>query len=300
MSAFNSRARLYILAAMLTIGVIDVFVASISQVMGLWQLLIIRALFMIPLAIACARLFNLGRFRIENWRWVAARSVIFGTGLSIYFGALGVMPLAQALAGMYASPIFVVLITIVFLRAPIGPIRIGAAALGFGGILLVQKFTLSELHFSVFAALSAGFLYACAAIITRRNCAQETALTLVISMLAVQGMWGCIGLASVSLSDPSTLANMPEYLSRGWVWDVSTIQNELILQILGSVLITVFVTKAYQLGETSEIAVLENTVFVFGPLFAFLWLGQTVDGLQMLGIGVIVLASATISLRSAR
>jgi drug/metabolite transporter (DMT)-like permease len=300
MSTFNTRARLFILGAMLTIGVIDVFVASISQVMGLWQLLLLRAVCMIPLALLCARLFHLGRLEVGQWRWVVLRSALFGTGLSIYFGALGVMPLAQALAGMYASPIFVALITLFFLRSAIGPVRVGAAVLGFCGILMVQKLNITQVHPSVFAALSAGFLYACAAIITRQRCAGESALTLVVAMVAVQGIWGVLGLMTVSVIDPALLAGLPEYLSRGWVWDVSAVQNELILQMFGSVLITVLVTKAYQLGETAEIAVLENTVFVFGPFFAFLWLGQVIDVVQMIGIGVIVMASATISLRTQR
>lgn len=294
----NTLARVYILGAMFTIGVIDVFVASISEVMGLWQFLVLRAVTMIPLALVVGRPLGLGRVSVQDWPSVLVRSFLLASALTIYFGALGVMPLAQAFAGMYVSPIFVAFITVVFLKDYIGPIRIGAAVIGFVGILIVQELNILDLRMSMFAALMAGVLYACAALVTRRRCAAETPMTLIVIMLCFQGAWGIGGLVMIELINPADVAHWPAYLIRGWTWQMSEITAELTLQMIGSVVIAVLLTRAYQLGDTAEVAVLENTVFVFGPAFAFLWLGQGISLWQGVGIVVIILASATISIRT--
>ncbi|MEX0305542.1 MAG: EamA/RhaT family transporter, partial [Leisingera sp.] len=58
------------------------------------------------------------------------------------------------------------------------------------------------------------------------------------------------------------------------------------------------ITKAYQLGEASFVAVFEYSVMIVGPAIAWAYWGQALNGWQMLGIALIIAAGTTIALRS--
>lgn len=77
------------------------------------------------------------------------------------------MPMAQALAGLFTSPIFVLLITALALGEKIGPIRVIAVSLGFLGILLVLNKGLIDLNIISFLPVLGGVFYALAAVATR-------------------------------------------------------------------------------------------------------------------------------------
>ena len=122
--------------AMVIIGFIDNYIVVIAGHIGLWQFQIVRAAMAVALIAALSRA-GLGTLRPHRLWAVAVRSALITVGMLFYFGALAFMPFAQALAGLFTSPIFILLITVFLLRQPIGPWRILAVAIGFAGILLV-------------------------------------------------------------------------------------------------------------------------------------------------------------------
>ena len=126
------------IGAMAIIGVIDNYVIRLAEIIGLWQFHLSRALLMLPL-IVCLSLLGLGSLRPRRFGVVALRSILFTFAMLFYFSALALMPIAQALAGLFTSPIFVLIISALFLKQHIGPWRIAAALLGFVGILCVLQ-----------------------------------------------------------------------------------------------------------------------------------------------------------------
>ena len=67
------------------------------------------------------------------------------------------MPIAQGLAGLFTSPIFILLITAFILKERIGPVRILAVGLGFFGIILVLELEASSLSWVSFIPVFGGF-----------------------------------------------------------------------------------------------------------------------------------------------
>jgi drug/metabolite transporter (DMT)-like permease len=59
-------------------------------------------------------------------------------------------------------------------------------------------------------------------------------------------------------------------------------------------------TRAYQLGEASIVAIFEYSVFLFGSAFAFVLFGQMVDFWQGVGFALIISGGVIIVLRSGR
>ncbi|MDP5346899.1 MAG: EamA/RhaT family transporter, partial [Paracoccaceae bacterium] len=91
------------LVAMLIIGFIDNYVAAIAAEIGLWQFQVMRTLLMFPMLLAMSWA-GLGTLRPYSILRVGGRSAFAGIAMMCYFGALGFMPIAQALAGLFTSP----------------------------------------------------------------------------------------------------------------------------------------------------------------------------------------------------
>ena len=69
-----------------------------------------RSLVICATLMLLARVFR-WRIRPLNWRPVALRSLFFSSAMVLYFGAAGIMPIAQVGAGLFSAPIFVLVIS---------------------------------------------------------------------------------------------------------------------------------------------------------------------------------------------
>lgn len=291
------KAAVLMVCAMAIIGVIDNFIPHVAQEIGLWQFHFVRALVALPL-VASLSLVGLGRVRPNRWRAVALRSLAVAVSMLFYFSALALMPIAQALAGLFTSPIFILLISVLAMGQRIGPWRVLAVAIGFAGILCVLQPDPDDFDLAVLIPVTAGFFYALGAIATRRFCAGESTVALLFGMWVALGSFGALGLVGLELLPVETATGPDGFVTRGWVWPMWQAAPWVGLQVVGSISGVFLIIKAYQLGEPSYVGVFEYSVMVFGPLFAWVAFGQPVTGWQMVGIGLIALAGGIIAVRS--
>ncbi|APX13655.1 DMT family transporter [Tateyamaria omphalii] len=292
-----TAAALNMVGAMCIIGAIDIYVAVIAQTLSLWQFLIMRLLLAAPIVLALSAM-GFGTVRPRGVRAVAVRSTLIATGMFCYFGALAFMPIAMALAGLFTSPIFVLLLTAFVLRQRIGPWRIGAVAVGFAGILVVLGPSGGSLGWVIVLPVLGGMLYASGVVATRALCEGESTLCLLLGIFVAQGVLGTAILAIITVAQPEVGAGGMAFLSRGWVWPIEDAWPYLLLQVVGSVLGVGLLNRAYQLGEASHVAIFEYSVMIFGPFFGWWLLGQPVTWVQGLGIALIAGAGIIIAIRS--
>ena len=285
------------LIAMLIIGLIDNYVVIIAQHSSLWQFQATRAVLAIPLIIALSY-FGFGSMRPKSlWR-VFVRGGLLAAGMFCYFGALGFMSISLALAGLFTSPIFVLLISAFVLKKRIGPRRIAAVAIGFVGILIVIGPNFSDLGWVVLVPIVGGFLYASGSVATRALCANETNFSMLWVMFCVQGLFGLIGLMVIGLIAPEAPSGAEGYILRGWVWPMDEALPWIVVQAFGSVIGVSFLVRAYQEAEASLVTVFEYSIFVFGPFFAWLLFGETLGWQEIAGIALISAAGIIIAFRS--
>ena len=284
-------------AAMAVIGAIDIYVAVIAETISVWQFLVARMVLAVPVVVALSWL-GLGSLRPLRFRAVAVRSCFVACGMFCYFGALAFMPIAMALAGLFTSPIFVLLITAFVLRQKIGPWRILAVAVGFAGILVVLGPSGGDLGWVLALPVLGGVLYACGVVATRALCEGESTLTLLIGIFLAQGVLGSAVLVGITILQPQVGEGGMAFLTRGWIWPIGNALPFLLVQVFGSVVGVGLLNRAYQLGEASHVAVFEYSIMVFGPFFGWWLLGQPVTSMQGLGIVMIVLAGVIIAIRS--
>ena len=192
------------------------------------------------------------------------------------------------------------MITALFLKEPIGAFRIGAVLVGFAGTLVVLQVSPENFSLGVIVPVIGGCFYAIAAIITRRMCMGESTHALLATMMGMQGVLGLLGLAAVTAMGIEEVAGPLSFVTRGWGEMSVGMQLLVTMHILGSIAGVFALTRAYQLGEPSYVAIFEYSVMIFGPLFAYYWFGQSLSVVQMAGIALIIAAGAVIALRSGR
>lgn len=295
----NTRqAAQSMLIAMVIIGLIDNYVVTIAEHSSLWQFLSVRAVMAIPLVAILAAL-GFGDMRIKSlWR-VAARGGLMAGGMLCYFGALGFMSISLALAGLFTAPIFVLLISAFLLKQRVGPRRIAAVAVGFVGILLVIGPNFADLGWAVLVPVFGGLLYAGGSVATRALCADEETFAMLWAMFAVQGLAALVGLTVISIIGPDAPMGTDGYILRGWVWPIGPALPWIAVQAVGSVIAVAFLIRAYQVADASIVTVFEYSVFIFGPLFAWIIWGETLGWQEALGIVLIAGAGSLIAFRSA-
>ncbi|MGB2409032.1 MAG: DMT family transporter [Paracoccaceae bacterium] len=297
MSINDRAAALTMLAAMLVIGCIDNFISLIARDAGLWQFQVLRSAMGLPLIILVSFLGFGTLWALRLWA-VALRSFFVAFAMLFYFGSLAFMPLAQALAGLFTSPIFILLITAFILREPVGPARIWAVFIGFIGILLVLDSDWSTLSWISFLPVVGGLFYAMGAVATRQLCEGESTVSMLAMLFLIQAIIGALALAVLGQFEFTVPEGAAGFIQRGWVWPVTAALPFILLQAVGSVLGVGLIIRAYQIGTASYVAIYEYSVFISGPFFAWMLFGQTVTALQAGGIILIAAAGIVIALRS--
>lgn len=286
-------AAFSMMAAMAIIGFIDNYISVISDEISLWQFQVMRSSFMAPLLVGMA-LVGLGRLLPLRWGPVLARAFSITIAMMLYFGALGMMSIAQALAGLFTSPVWVLLINIFVFKQKIGPWRVLAVIMGFCGILLVLQPGSDAFGPVMLMPVAAGFFYAISAIATRRWCEGESAVALLATNMIMLGLAGLMVNSIVGAVIPAG----ESFLARPWTWQFSGVLPWVVMQAVGSVIGVFLIIRAYQMDEPTNVAVFEYTVMVFGPVLAWLLFGEVLGVMQVLGIGLIALSGIIIAVRS--
>lgn len=290
-------AAVSMLLAMVVIGVIDNYVTVIAGSIGLWQFYLIRMLMALPLIWLMA-LAGLGSMRPRRVGPVALRSLLVAVSMLFYFASLAVMPIAQALAGLFTSPIFVLLISVFGMGQRIGPWRVLAVALGFSGALLVLQPDPQNFSLVTLMPMAGGFFYALGALATRVWCAGESTVALLAGVMGMQGALGIIMLALLPVLGVAEAEGALAFVTRGWIWEFSEIYIWLVVQCVGSVVGVFLIIRAYQLSDASYVAVFEYSVMIFGPLYGWLVFSQTLGLWQAAGVALIAVAGVIIALRA--
>ncbi len=283
---------------MALIGLIDNLVYSLAGMSGIWQFHLVRALMALPIIAAVA---VLGDRRLWPRRPgpVAARSLIVSVSMVFYFGSLAFLPVAQVAAGLFTAPIFVLLISVVFLGERVSWANGLAALGGFAGIMLVLRPETQAVSLVTFMPVAAGFFYACGAIVTRRWCGSEGTLSLLAAFFVVMAVWGAGGCAVLAWLQPEVPEGPAGFLLRGWVSPSQDFLGLTAVQALGAVAGVGLIIRGYLLADASFVSVFEYVLLIFAAAWGYVLWGQTLDAVQAGGI-VLIIASGVLLARTVR
>lgn len=289
----TAQGAALMVGCMAIIGLIDNYVTVIAGEGGLWQFHFMRSVMVCGMLLLGAAVLG-WRIRPKRWRGVIARSGFGAVSMAVYFGALAFLPIAQVGAGLFTAPLFVLLFSVVLFGERIGIWRVLAAVVGFGGVMMVLKLDVTAVDLVIILPMLAGVTWAMTALSTRYLCDGEDTVTLLFWFFFALGLLGAIGLCAMAAG----LGDGRSFVTTGWVWPNALFLWLTVMQAVFSMIAVGMLTRAYQVGQTSYIAVFEYSFLIFASFWAWVLFGQGLDVWGMMGIVLIIASGAVIALRS--
>ena len=294
------RAGLLVLLGVFLLGLSDNLVLFVNDETGIWQFHAIRSSFTVILIVSLAVIFRQD-IRPKKPLFVIFRSLLLSGAMICYFGGLSFLSVAEAGAGLFSSPIFVLIFSVLIYGVRIGIFRILAVIIGSLGVYFLLQPDLTEFHLLQIIPILAGIFYALAALSTRHYCSDESALGLTLGYLVAIGIIGAIT-ATIFWFYPSSHQNISEmyYFLQGWRSVNIQFLAWIAIQAGLTVMALALMTRAYQMVDTSILAVYEYGFLIFAAFWGWvLW--STILGIgEILGIILIMAAGIIIIVRSAR
>lgn len=298
----QTTAALWIVAGTAAVALSDNVVPILADEMGLWQMLALRSIISLPVAAAFALAVGRGRTLLGRRPGrVLVRSLLVMGALMLYFASLPAVSIAHAAAGMFTSPIWILLVSALFLGERIGPLRIGAVALGFAGVVLVLGIGQVPLRPIMVVPLAAGCLYGLGVIWTRLHCAEESSICLAAWLNGLFLLLGLLGMALLPWFAPLLQAVEGAEFIRQPVNAISG-QGWLLLAFVAvaSLIGTAFLATGYRTGRSSVVGLFDYSFLLWAPLVAWLMRDEALTPRTAAGMALIACAGVLATLAGRR
>lgn len=198
------------------------------------------------------------------------RGVFGTTSMLLFFMAVHYMPIGSAVALRYIAPIFAAIFAILILKENVRPVQWLFFILSFIGVMVLKGFDSSipllGLILVLLASVFSGLVY----IIIRKIGQKEHPVVIVNYFMCIATVVG--GVLSI------------------FHWKTPSLNDLLLLLSLGvfGFFGQLFMTKAFQMGETSIIAPIKYIEVVFAIIVGVGFLGETYSVWSFAGMAMII------------
>jgi len=279
MSAIRSPATIGALCALgasMGFTMNDMAVKYLSDTYAMHQVILIRSTIALSLTLALIMPFTGGFTQIRTRRpFTHMLRGLFVVGANMaFFLALAAMPIADATAIFFVSPMIIALFSVVFLKETVGPRRWSAIGVGLVGVIIMIRPGTDAFTLIALLPLLAAASYAALHTLTRKLGVTESAATLAFYIqltfvLFSAGVGLGIGDGRFDTGGHASMA----FLTRAWVWPAYEHWPFFVVTGLGSAIGGLLISQAYRMCEAALVAPLEYVampmaifwgVFVFG------------------------------------
>ena len=275
----------------------DAIVKHASADATLWQIYVLRSLFLIPALLLIAFLWGDGA---ATWRqslrfWPMLRAVLFVLMYFSMYAAIPVLPLSAIAAGIYTAPLFVAALSALLIGEPVRWRGLLAIALGFAGVLLILRPGTEAFTWLMLLPVLAGFFYALSSIVTRTKCRSVPPATLALSLSIALLITGIVMSAALYIWQPAPaqVAVSPFLLG---AWSMLSLSGWGFIAMLAALMVGngLVLPVAYQSAPSVIIATFDYCYLIFATMFGFLFFSeipdlQTIFGILMIaGAGLLV------------
>ncbi len=281
-SALPRRAIVMMVGSTLCFGTMAVLIRIASKQMHPFEIAFMRSFFgalaALPLLVRGGR----ASLHTDRLGFYTLRCAIGALSMLAGFWAIAHLPLAQAIALSYSSPLFVTIGAVLFLGEIVRMRRWSAVIAGFIGVLVIVRpggdgFTAASLV-ALFAAAMSGVVTISIKFLSRSDPPDTI-------VLLTTWLW-------VPLSLPAALAV--------WQWPSADLLPLLVaIGVLGTLGQYTW-THALKLADASTLAPFSYLQLVFVALLAWLLFAETPDGHTALGASIVIGASLYIARREAK
>lgn len=205
------------------------------------------------------------------------------TGMFLNFGAVTLLPLAEATTFGFTSAIWAVILSAILLKEKIGIYRWGAVLLGFAGVIVIAQPGGNEIPlFGAAVALAAPFMIALISIQVRDLTKTEDALTIVFYFAA--------------FTVPVLALALPFVMSPHTAYQWGLLGGLALFGLLGQFLLT----AALKYGAVASVIVMDYSSLLWATLFGFWFFDRLPTAALWVGAPLIIAAGSIIAWREHR
>ena len=303
--AAHAKTRNLIGIGSLALGVFvfsiqDAILKGLSGDHAVTLAIVVRSIVGLPILLVMVH-FECGLKRLLSlqWKLLVLRGCILLVAYTTYYMAFPALPLAEAIALFFISPIFVTILASLFLHEKVGPKAWLAVIAGFIGVLIILQpgsglFEPAAL-LSLFSAASYGF----SMILARKYGAEEPSTVMAFYVNGVYLFGAAIIAAAFSLGGIESFGHPSlDFLVRPWAMPSGF---DLLLMGLCGVIAAIamsLLTHAYRVANANIVTVFEYTGLMWVPLWGYLLFDEVPRVTTIIGTAIII-AAGIFAVRSA-
>lgn len=261
----------WMLFASFSFGSMNALVKWASPEADVWSMVFVRSM-----VIAVAIFFICRRSGItlivEDRRSMLLRCITGLIAMILYFSALGLIPIGQAVTLQYTNPLFVALLSSVFVSEKVEPFVWTLAIISFIGIVLIVSPDLQTIEVNAVLALGSGFFAALAYLYVRRLRASEHALSIVF--------W--FATFSVAFTFIPAMPTLPTALSD------PVVTLALVGIGVGAGAGQVGLTFAFHKANAAWISAFSYLTVIVATIYGYTIFGETLNSRDLLGCALII------------
>ena len=215
----------------------------------------------------------------SNFQIQLIRSLFLFLSTILFFYAISIISLPEALTLAFVSPMIVTLLSAIILKEEVGFRRWSAVVVGFIGVLFVIRPGFNEVNLATITALGCGICYAIYIISTRKLSNQDSPLLTLI-------FTGLSGSIVISLIVP-------------FYWSDLTLLQLLLLVLLAAIgtLAHFLLILSLNFAEASKLAPLSYSEIIMNVIIGYYFFGDFPSQWVWIGLVIIVASGVYISFR---
>jgi len=300
---------LFILSGGFIFSIQDVIIRYISGSYPVHEIVFFRSLFAIlPIFVIIRMEGGFHLLRVNSKWYHIIRCLLIFLSYTVYYLSIAVIPLALAVALFFCCPLFITILSVIFLKEKMDKKGWAALFSGFLGVLVIMGpglltgiADLSHIHYGPFFAVLSGFFYAINAVATRKYGIHESGSSLVfypiLTFLFLGGiLWVVMGDGRFATEENKNIV----FLLRRWT--VPGTKDLFFLFILGFVVAagTFCLSMAYRIANASVVAPFEYFAIPISVGWGYLFWKEVPGGFQIIGILMIIAAGIYVMKRKQR
>ncbi len=215
----------------------------------------------------------------EHWVALVLRAVFLFVATFCFIAAIRVMPLADALAIVFVAPFIVLLVGKFYLGEDVGPRRVGAAIVGFVGVLFVIQPSFAAFGTLALFPLGTAIAFALYILVTRGLSRKMHPVTLQLYTGLIASLF-CIPVMILAQGSGSELLDP--------VWPVGVVWLWLFGVGFFATLSHMMMTYALSLAPSATLAPLQYLELPVATLFGYLVFRDFPNTLSLTGIAIII------------
>lgn len=273
------QAIAWMLFASVAFGSMNALVKWTSSTADVWSMVMVRSV-VITLGIYLIATHRGVSLRVNDRKNMFLRCATGLIAMILYFTALGLIPIGQAVTLQYTNPLFVALLSGLFLSESVGIRTWGLALASFFGIALIVSPDLRTIDINALYALGSGFFAAVAYLYVRMLRSSEHALSIVF--------W--FGLFSVIFTTPPAILNLKGPLSE------PKIALALICIGIGAGAGQVGLTYAFHKANAAWVSAFSYVTVIVATGYGYFFFGESLDNGDIIGCILIIVSGILLTL----